>query len=172
MYSETDYPRNLYKSTNSGDTWSNISPTFTTSQTELDVMPLSISPTNENDILLGADRVYISHDAGNSWSPISPVWSSAQTNDDSVTTIAPTSRNSSTIYIGTTGGEIHKMTDGGTNEGVYASAWGGNQWRPVGKGLPNYPVTNVLFSQGRMYISTNGRGIWSMALPQQLSNTG
>jgi hypothetical protein len=54
----------------------------------------------------------------------------------------------------------------GTDVGVFTSTVGSIRWHVLGRGLPAAPVTHLRYvpANGRLYVSTFGRCVWSIAL--------
>jgi photosystem II stability/assembly factor-like uncharacterized protein len=54
----------------------------------------------------------------------------------------------------------------GTDVGVFTAKIGDIRWHVLGSGLPNAPVTHLRYvpTNGRLYVSTFGRCVWSIAL--------
>jgi hypothetical protein len=58
----------------------------------------------------------------------------------------------------------HPSRDGtlflGTTRGMYISENEGADWEPYRLGMPQVPITQLLFDQGLLYAATYGRGLW------------
>lgn len=140
-----------YLSTDTGDTWSDLSgnPGFPSTFTKL--TDINVEPDNSSKVWMtcggyeDGSKVYYSIDSGSNWTnmtgslPNIPVHCVAITEDGDV-------------YIGTDIGVFYRnssMTD----------------WIPFSNNLPNVPVTDMridpdLGFNGRIYIATFGRGVW------------
>ena len=150
---------------NSSKIWKNISDGSAFSYTDLTINPgwppgnptitcVAVNPTNANDVIvtfggfIDSIKVLYSYTGGALWSnesnslPNVPVNCAVMNNDNS-------------IYIG-------------TDDGIYYQAANDSDWLPYYNGLPRVPVTDLaLFqSQGLIYASTFGRGIWSSIIKQ------
>jgi hypothetical protein len=62
---------------------------------------------------------------------------------------------------------------GTTQNGVIRSTDGGNTWQPVDGSKAMMPVSSFYFPPtGSVWVSTNGRGLWTLKLDRQGSKTG
>ncbi len=152
----------LYRSTNLGDSWTNITPpkelmkkprtTKSTFPNSSGIEPLSsieLVAYQNCLIMQGSSDSYFSNDDGASWS----ILDRSFTNVDSspVTAIL----NENTIYCG-------------GNEGVFRSTDSGNRWQEVNTGIVNKSIIDLLVSNDILYvyienglvISTDGGDTW------------
>jgi hypothetical protein len=161
----------VYKTTNGGDTWSDVS----SGLPNVDVYSLAIDPTNSQIIYAGTTNTYVSGDyypygrmfksanGGGTWSPINnglPGYS--------INSLAIDQTNSQIIYAGI------------LYCGVYKSIDGGGTWNPANDGLNIVGVgsvgfigpltidptdTQTIFAviTGGLVKSTNGGDSWSAA---------
>ncbi|WP_196891531.1 T9SS type A sorting domain-containing protein [Aureivirga marina] len=130
---------NIYKSTNSGTSWTNLSsPTF-------GVKVLTIAPSNPNIIYIASNtNLYRTTNGGSSWQTIT------QPSDNRITSIAVNSTNPNEVYITYSG-----YTAG---EKVYKSTNSGGSWTNISGSLPNIPMHKILYEtggNGNLYLGTD-----------------
>lgn len=136
----------LYKTTNSGTSWSALgTPTGTGNIMEFVVAPSS--PTTIYAIKSGANAVSKSTNGGTSFT--------------SVSTGLPTTVQPTCITVSNTDANIVFVTYSGygATSKVYKSTNGGTSWTNLSTGLPNIPVNCVVFSNGSasdaIYVGTD-----------------
>lgn len=133
----------IYKSSNSGITWSNP-------LSGRDVLALVINPVNTS-ILYAGTKTYSSQpggvlkstDGGLSWTM---AW-----NNEQVNALALNPGNPAEIYAGT------------ETAGVFKSVNGGQTWAQAGAALVNIPVTAMIVDPGNpsfLYVATRGAGVY------------
>jgi len=150
----TDYqPSTLgkaYVSSNTGDTWTDLSSNSGFPSTVTKLTDISARPTNSNFVWMtcggynAGSKVYFSSNAGGSWTNMSGSLPNIPIHCIAITT-------GNDAYIG-------------TDIGVFYRASGWTDWIPFSNGLPNVPVTDIRLDatagSGNIYISTFGRGIY------------
>jgi hypothetical protein len=137
--------QDVFKSTNQGNSWSQIS-TFGSSST---LRSLTVAPSNSSYIYAATtSTLYKTTNGGTSWSNITgtlPVGSG------SITYVWVKSNNPNTIWVSL----------GGYNSyGVYESTNGGTSWTNISAGLPSLPVMCVIQNkqntvQNELYAGTD-----------------
>lgn len=160
-YNSTNATINLYKSTNGGASWTQVSSGFTTGAYSLALSP---SYSIDSTIFVGGwGSVYKSTNGGASWTQVSSGLPSS-TSFDSLA-ISPNFATDSTIFAGS----------GANDGGVYKSTNGGITWTQVNSGLPSYvyvrslaispsySTDSTLFAgvMDSVYKSTNGGTTWT-----------
>lgn len=134
--------KQVWKSTNRGDSWSRIS-TFSDSSSNVDM--LQIAPSN-------ADYIYMSKgstlrrttDGGGSWTNLT------SPSSNSITYMAIHQSNPNKIWVTVSG-----FTSG---QKVYQSTNGGSSWTNISGTLPNVPANTIVFQNnflGRLYVGTD-----------------
>ncbi len=100
-------------------------------------------------ITAGKERVWRSTDRGKNWTPIS------KTGQDKGLPDLP-------IFAFEIDPKSKDVLWAGTFIGLYRSGDGGQTWARHGAGLPNVPVTDIIFpgDQDKVVIGTAGRGLW------------
>ena len=162
MFSTAKSNISLYRSTNLGDSWTNITPpkepmknprtTKSTFPNSSGIEPLpSIELVAYQNCLImhGSSDSYFSNDNGASWSILDRSFTNVDLSP--VTAIL----NENTIYCG-------------SNEGVFRSTDSGNRWQEVNTGIVNKSIIDLLVSNDILYayienglvISTDGGDTW------------
>ena len=142
----------LYRSRDGGQSWTELPPPvrshlwisrITIDPDDADVVYLTFSGYREGD---NAPYVLRSANAGKSWTDITGGLPHAPVND--------IVRVQGLLYVA-------------TDVGVFASPATRTRWSPVGAGMPKLPVTDLRYmpTNGRMYVSTFGMGVWSLNVP-------
>lgn len=93
---------------------------------------------------LNGNKVYYSNDAGNTWTNISGTLPNVPVN----CIVADAADN---VYIG-------------TDIGVFYRGVSHTDWTPFYTGMPNVPVTELVFGPFKIRAATFGRGIWQSSL--------
>ena len=108
---------------------------------------MAVNTFNSNRLyIIDQSVVARSIDGGASWQPILGSGNNKLPTSQFFTIIAsPTS--GQTIFLAA---EI----------GVFFSPDEGTNWHPLDEGLPNAPVREILWSDGYLYASLHGRGLW------------
>ena len=189
---------NIYKSTNSGTTWTNLGAPSTA------IKVITIAPSNPNIIYATSNSaMYKTINGGNNWTTVS------QPSFNKIASIAISDINPNEIYIVyegySSGQKVFKSTNGGTNwenisgtlpnipmhKILYQTASDGilflasdiqvfykdptdevSDWKILGNGLPNVIVNDMEIFYGeepRLRVATFGRGIWDIPLDKPLS---
>lgn len=141
-YYKSKYYYKLYKSTNGGNSWSDISGGIQSTP-----MDIAIHPNNSSKVYVGTSwGIYRSSNGGNSWNK-----NNGYAYSDSIA-FDPT--NANTIYSGYQK-RVYKSTDGGINWNLYDSGLGGYNNRLIASG-------NKLFftSSAGIFVSTNKGVSW------------
>ncbi len=186
--------KRLYKTTNQGNSWTDISPVLTTDN----LRSIAVAPSNPNTIY--AATFYELHkttDGGGSWSQIG-------TSATAITYIGVDPTNSQILYTTksgyTSGDKVWKSSDGGTtwtnysgtlpnvpvncisyqngsNEGLYIGTDVGvfytdasmSDWIPYNTSLPNVVVTEleISYNDNKLWAATFGRGLWNSDIYSQ-----
>ncbi len=145
MFSTAKRNISLYRSTNLGDSWTNITPpkepmknpsttTFTfSSGSGLTPLPSIELVTYQNCLIMHAvSDSYFSNDGGENWSILDRSFTNMDT--PPVTAIL----NENTIYSG-------------TNDGVFRSTDAGNRWQEVNTGILNKSIMDLMISNDILY---------------------
>jgi hypothetical protein len=182
---------NIYKSTNSGTTWTNISASLAIGT----ILQMDVAPSNNLNIVASSStRVMKTTNGGTSWTEIT-TGLPANTSIQSVR-FSPTDPNKiyvlfatysgNSIYVSTNGGTTWATfstglpalptncmafaTNGdmycGTDLGVYYRSATATTWAAFTTGMPGVPVTDlhIFAPTGKLRASTYGRGIWESGL--------
>ncbi len=174
----------LYKSTNSGGTWTQIS---TIGIGDLD--HIAVAPSNSNYIYISSgNTIYRTTNGGTNWTNISTGLGSSTINGIAVHNSSPdkvaVATSGSKIYTSTTGGVAWTNSTGnfpavsarclvyqndaseglyvGTNTGVYYKDNTMVNWIPFAVGLPIVGVNEleIHYASNKIRAATYGRGIW------------
>jgi photosystem II stability/assembly factor-like uncharacterized protein len=177
----------VYKTTNYASSWQDVSGVIESSG--ILISAIAVAPSNSSVLYLGdtAGNVKVSLNAGVTWIALTslsnPVVSLAvDPMNPSIVYVALAGINQ--IYrITYSGGSISqyplsslpsnpdvvKLTqDGkiifvGTDQGVYYSTNSGKSWSPLGSGLPNSAVFDMIVTSDEVFVATHGRGVWSIS---------
>jgi hypothetical protein len=138
----------VYQSTNTGDTWDNISPGSPAGECWVDeVRDLAVD--SNSDVYAATDNGLKIWDGSNWFDLPGP-----PTND--ITAIAiDYSATPDVFYVGT------------ADQGIYKSEDGGSSWSPFNDGLPGYPISSLGISKSypiMLYAGTTHGGVWSWTL--------
>jgi len=177
----------VYKTTNYALSWQDVSGVIESSG--YPISAIAVAPSNSNVLYLGDEQgnVKISLNAGVTWTTLTslsyPVVSLAvDPLNPNIVYVAFAGINQ--IYrITYFGGSINqyplsslpsnpdviKLTqDGkiifvGTDQGIYYSTDSGMSWSPLGSGLPNSAVFDMIVTSDEVFVATHGRGVWSIS---------
>ena len=146
---------NLWKSTNRGNTWSNLSSNVPGSQ---EITYIAIDYGNPDHVIItrsgysGNQKVYESYDGGQSWTNISSGLPNIPAN-----CVVIQDNPEHSIYVG-------------TDLGVFYRDSVNPQWIPFNAGLPNVIVSEleINYNNRKLRASTYGRGIWETPLYSDL----
>ena len=147
---ELNKPSAVFRSTNSGNTWQNITAGLPDS---LYPTAIAINPNNPQQVyvafagMVSGAKIFYSPNGGNTWNNISFNLPNLPVN---VIKMVP----------GTT------TLIAGLDVGVYQLTAGANNWVPVANGLPNVIISDIEFNvpANLIMVSTFGRGIWQADL--------
>lgn len=118
---------NVWKTTNKGDTWTNIS------SINQSIRSLAIAPSNSNTIYAAStNNIYSTIDGGTNWNTIT---NSLPTVVGSITYIAVKNDDPNTLWVTIGGYNLH---------GVYQSTDGGSNWVNISSGLPHIPIMSIV----------------------------
>jgi len=183
----------LYKSTNRGTAWTQISTTGSTGNMEL--IEVAASNTNYIYIVYGGGVMYRSANGGTSWTAIT----SGTVGTVRGITVHPSDPQK--VAVVTTNGRVFTSTNGGTTwtafsgtlpaipgrdikyvsdaDGLYVGLDPGvyyrdntlTDWTPFMNNLPNVEITDLEIHEpsNTIYAGTYGRGAWSSALVDPLA---
>lgn len=120
---------NVYKTTNQGTTWSQVSNLNGTAT----IRSMAIAPSNHNYIYAATQtKIYQSADGGDTWTDIT---GSLPVNKASITYIAVDDSNPRSVWV----------TFGGYNNyGVYETRNSGDTWNDISDGLPALPIDCII----------------------------
>lgn len=143
--------RNVYKSTDEGSTWSQISPALVSWD---NLKSLSVAPSNNRVIYTGTYlKIFKSSNAGTSWKDISaglPIGDTV-----ALTSICVHPNNPNWAWI-----TFASFID---SQKVYKTTDGGATWTNVSGTLPNVPVNCAIYEKGTndvVYIGTDVGVFW------------
>jgi photosystem II stability/assembly factor-like uncharacterized protein len=142
----------LWKTTNGGGTWSNVTGTLPVGSAA--ISGVAISNTNPNLVWVtfsgfsAGNKIYFSSNGGTSWSNISGTLQNIPVN-----CIEYQNNSNDLVYIG-------------TDLGVYYTDASMNNWLPYNTGLPNVIIDDleVYYPTSKLRAATYGRGIWESDL--------
>ncbi len=181
----------VFKSTNDGDNWIQLSFGGTSPLDQL-----AVSPINENIIFTSSgNRLFGTFNGGSSWETLISNAphniTSIRCKPDAKEVVAITFggfEDASKVYVSYDSGntwknisfdlpnvpvntiELQRGTNGaiyiGNDFGVFKLNASNNSWEPFSTNLPIVPVTDMVLddSESKLYISTYGRGIWVSAI--------
>lgn len=135
---------NVYKTTNQGDTWQQVSDFQGTAT----IRSMAIAPSNHLYVYAATHtKIYESKDGGTTWTDIT---GSLPVNDASITFIAVDDSNPGNAWV----------TFGGYNNyGVYETRNNGVTWNDISDGLPALPIDciiqNKLQDTTQLYVGTD-----------------
>ena len=183
---------NLYRTSNSGDQWTNIGPSLGGNFGS--ISSIGVAPSDTMTLYVGSSegRLSYTHDLGATW----PIATGIGTGP--ITDIAVDPRDARTAIIVqsnfTSGGKVFRTTDGGvtwtnltfnlpaipvlavvlepgsrditigTDLGVFTLASGASSWTPVVNGLPTVAVYDLVYDapRSRLVAATHGRGMFAL----------
>ncbi len=149
-------PSGIYKTTNSGSSWSNITGSIPVSFAQ--PAYVAIDPTDENNawVVLSSfssgNKVFVTTNGGSSWTNISGNLPNIPAN--------------CIVYQPSTNDRIYV----GMDIGIYVRDNSSSNWSLYNAGLPNVPVSELEISPASptlLHAATYGRGVWvaSLVLP-------
>ncbi len=138
---------NVYKTTDSGNSWTAISTNLTGSGSTY-LRSLAIAPSNGNYIYAATySKIWKSTNGGTSWVDIT---SGLPTSSASLTYITVSATNPDNIYVTFSGYSFGNK--------VFTSTNGGSSWNNYSTGLPNIPVNCIVYEKNTpdaVYIGTD-----------------
>ena len=158
---DVSYGDGVYKTTDGGDTWTNVGLGST-----LAISRILVDPRNHNHVIVGAlgnvfndsnERgVYVTDDGGRTWKQTLFVGPESGASD-----LAMDAQNPSVVFAG-----IWKFqrrpwtfTSGGAEDGIYKSTDGGATWTKLeGHGLPASPIGRI----GLAVAPSNGNRVYAV----------
>ena len=152
----------LYRSTDGGNNWRQITKGLPNEADKLGRIGLAVSPSDPDRMYALADArknggVYRSDDAGESWQLVNTedrVW--GRGSDFACVRVDP--RNKDVIYVANT--STYKSTDGGKNFTAIKGAPGGDDYHTIWINPENTDIIALAVDQGAT-ISVNGGQTWS-----------
>ncbi|PLX04143.1 MAG: hypothetical protein C0595_04515, partial [Marinilabiliales bacterium] len=127
----------LHKSTNQGNSWTQIS-----SWGGSNLQSLAVAPSNSQYIYTATySTMYKTSDGGTNWTNIT---SGLPVSNSSITFISVKNDDPNTVWVSISGFNSH---------GVYQTTNGGSSWTNISTGLPQLPVNNVI--QNRLNTTEN-----------------
>ncbi len=179
----------IYKSTNTGSTWTNISTSLTTGG-NLDC--LVIAPSDDNYIYASRGAsLFVTTNGGTTWATYTPAGSissiAVKYNDPSKVWITTTSGSNNVLVSLNAGASFTGISTGlpamaarsvvvddspnegiyvGMNIGVYFKDLSNPTWTTVASGLPLVAVNEIEISKlaNTLRVATYGRGVWEAPL--------
>jgi photosystem II stability/assembly factor-like uncharacterized protein len=183
---------NLYRSSNTGDLWTNIGTNLVAGAGSISA--IGVAPSDTLTIYTGSSdgRLYYTHDMGATWTAATGLGSGA------ISDIAVDSRDARHAILVQSGftatSKVWRTLDGGaswtnltfnlpnvpvlavvlepvsrditigTDLGVFTLPSGTSSWSPVLNGLPNVAVYDLVFDapRSRLIAATHGRGMFSL----------
>lgn len=141
----------IYRSTNGGSSWTNISGGIGNSRTITDIAVSDVDPSHVIITKSGYDngeKVFESLNAGVNWTNISGSLPNIPAN-----TVSFQNGTNGSLYVG-------------TDLGVYYRQVGWTDWEPFMSGLPNVIVNDleIHYNAGIIRAGTYGRGVWESPL--------
>lgn len=136
----------VYKSTNGGETWTEV-------LTDTSINAIAIDPTSTSIVYVATQGqgVLKSIDGGTSWIPVNSGLTYLI-----VRSVAVDPGNTNVIYAGTWEGGVFKSTDGGEN------------WTPMNEGLANTYILSLVIDPNNpktLYVGTQGGGVFKWVQP-------
>ncbi len=160
----TIYYSRIFRSTNGGQTFDEITPNFSLGENRPFITPLTMDPNNPSVLYTGSNFLWKTTDGGTSWSRTSATDLGDGTRQGYLTKIAVAKSNSKHLVTATGSGTVKRSTDGG-------STWTALQ------GLPHRYAAHVEFdpaktdifyvsftttaATGRLFKTTNGGGTFT-----------
>lgn len=137
--------RDLYRSTNKGDSWTNISNGQVGSS---NLSSIAVAPSNSNTIYVSNGRELYRTSNASSWSNIS---SGLPTSSSIISYIAVSSASANTVWV--------TLSGYASGNKVFKSTNGGSTWTNISGSLPNLPVNCIVHdsntSNESLYVGTD-----------------
>jgi hypothetical protein len=156
----TVYSSRIFRSTDSGSTWPEITPSYTSSENAPFISPLTMDPNTPTTLYTATNFIWRTTNSGTSWTKLSTTDLGDASSRGYVTKIAVAKSNSSYLLVGTGNGYVRQSTNGGTS------------WSAALAGLPAKYVAHVEYDPtttstfyvsfaggttgGRLFKTTNG----------------
>jgi photosystem II stability/assembly factor-like uncharacterized protein len=164
VYAEILFPNIiLAKSVDGGANWSRAMNGFNPNEPHNFVVPLIMSPNNNQELFAATDRLYRTTDGAGTWQVISP-----SDNGTALSQIAVAPGNDNTIYVGDTKGNVFATTDGGAHwTGGFVSGSTGGMVRGLAVDPSNSQVVYASFANfstgtgQHVFKSTDGGAHWT-----------
>lgn len=147
----------VWKTTNKGNSWSQISSINTSSK----IRAMAIAPSNDQILYVSdPDQIWKTSNDGGSWTEIT---NNLPTGSSNITYIAVKADDPNTVWV---------SLSGYNSNNVYVSTNGGNSWTNLSNGLPQLPVYTIvqnaqITSTTHLYVGTelgvyfkNGSNSW------------
>lgn len=132
----TIYSTNIFRSTNGGTNFRNVSPRYGQDEYAPFLTPLTLHPARPWELLTGTTRVWRSPDGGDSWQPLPTSVENGSWNQSTVAAVAATRADGRVLMVAK-GADVYRSDDGGIT------------WRQAPRGdggLPGSRVLNVEIS--------------------------
>lgn len=142
----TQANKKMYRSSDAGDTWTEVQDNAGFAPTITKITSIGVDPSNSLRIwatlggFTNGQKVYYSTNGGDTWQNISGTIPNIPVNCITIDA-------NQDAYIG-------------TDAGVFFKSLASTDWQPFFNFLPRVPVTELHISNGVIYASTFGRGIW------------
>jgi photosystem II stability/assembly factor-like uncharacterized protein len=137
--------KNVYRSTNRGDSWSNISNGQVGSS---NLNAIAVAPSSSNTIYAASYRSIYRTTNASSWSNIT---SNLPLSSNSITYIAVSAADPNTVWV--------TLSGYASGNKVFKSTNGGSSWTNISGSLPNLPVNCIVedanANNGSLYIGTD-----------------
>lgn len=150
LYTGMNAVRNIHRSTDRGETWTQVSATGLPNRS---LTRLRVHPTTPTTVFatysgFSVDNVWKSTNSGDTWTSIGGNLPALPVN-----AIEIDPQDANIIYVG-------------TDLGVWRTEDGGTLWLPYGQGLPNVVVADLRIQKAQRILraGTYGRGLWDVAL--------
>ncbi len=154
----------LWKSTDGGDTWKELSRNKGMPKGTLGIIGVSVSPTNQNNVYAIVEAkdggVYRSRDGGDTWTKVSSD-SDLRQRAWYYTRIYADPKDEDTAYVVNVG--FHKSKDGGKTWSAIRTPHGDNHDLWI---APNDPQRMIEANDGGVNVSTDGGASWTTQMNQ------
>ncbi|OJJ17810.1 hypothetical protein BKI52_28535 [marine bacterium AO1-C] len=145
----------VYKSTDEGKTFTNISENLLRNEVGFWTTPLHMNPNSSNEIYVALGNVHKSNSRGNDWNKISNFGNIPDANYPLPTSAMAISDDNKVFYVAK-----RSYPNFGLNSEVWSSKDGGTTWQNISNGLPNnlFPTSVALYpdNPNRVWITYSG----------------